>query len=764
MTSFKFSELKNLHNHGLALHWLKPRSKMPVESRWTKGPRLDWDTFKGKYQKGYNVGVRLGEASKVAGAYLAVIDVDVKSDNPKHRKEAEGKLFEIFPEAKNAPYVLSGRGNGSAHYYVRVKTPVSGSERKGQSSEVVKVKMPSTPPSQKEISQLSEAERKAGLRLRPAWEVSLLSEGRQVVLPGSLHPDTGKLYEWGRVLNGNAHAIPEIHSVTGKSSALNGPAHPLPRNLSPRVFKEVNLNSLGLRRDQIEALESGAGVTDRSAYCFSLCMALLARKIPESQIVSLLTDPKYWLSATGYEHAKTKSRERAAQWIEKYCLRKAKEKVNESAFDHEVVEEDSSPDTKPSVFSEMKDWHKELDLQNGPRGAPPTLRATFKNLKLIIENEISPHLLKRDIFSNEDIYAAKTPWGFKPGRKRSGSMDDALHFKQWLIENFELEVSLNLIEEALSSIALQNQFHPVKEFLEGLQWDGVERVPTVFRRYLNAKMPEPYLTAVTRKFFLALIARIYHPGIKFDHVVVFEGKQGIGKSTFSSILVGEKWFLDGLPNLHDKDAALNLQGIWLVEMGELSTLYRSELETAKAFITRQVDKVRPPYGKRREDFARSCVFTGTTNDHEYLMDASGGRRFWSVFVEGCDFDALKRDRLQLLAEAKFLYDFCMEPLFLSGKEKIQATEVQDSRRVEDEGDSMETAFLEWLETPVQERNGPGIDLNKIKMEDLFEGPWAKLKLTMTMSNRKAAGRVLRKMGYQKSVYRKGKFWVKKKEA
>jgi predicted P-loop ATPase len=272
-------------------------------------------------------------------------------------------------------------------------------------------------------------------------------------------------------------------------------------------------------------------------------------------------------------------------------------------------------------------------------------------------------------------------------------------------------------------------------------------------------MPEPYLSAVTRKFFLALIARIYQPGIKFDHVVIFEGKQGIGKSTFSSILVGEKWFLDGLPNLHDKDSALNLQGIWLVEMGELSALQRSELESAKAFITRQVDKVRPPYGRRREDFPRSCIFTGTTNDREYLMDPTGGRRFWNVLVHGCDFDALHKDRLQLLAEAKFLYDFCFEPLYLSGREKLQAVKIQESRRVQDEGDEMEAAFIDWLNTPTEERLGPAIDLEKVRLSDLFEGPWAKLKLPMTMANRKAAGRVLRKMGYERAHSRNGKFWV-----
>lgn len=764
----KFDQLKHLHRHGLALHWLKPRSKMPVESGWTRGPRLDWETFKRKYHAGNNVGVRLGEVSKVGGAYLAVIDVDVKSITDEHRKEAYRKLFELFPEAKNAPWVSSGRGNGSAHYYVRTSKPISGADRKGQSSEVVKVKMPSVAPSKRELTELSDQELKSGYRLRAAWEISLLSEGRQVVLPPSVHPDTGKPYAWGKEINGKAESIPQIlghsHATPGKSTALSAPRVDLP----PTEFERVDGAALGLRPDQLAALETGEGVEDRSAYAFGLCMALVQRGVSDNRIVSLLTDRRYWLSAVGFDHAKTTSRTRAALWVRKYCLAKAKEKVSASVFDHEVEELPTEPANLAGIIGADKeggdgDWRRDLDLQNGPRGAPPTIRATFKNIRLILENEIGTDLLRRDLFANEEIYGCKTPWGFKKGRKRSGSADDALHVKKWLIEHYSLEASLNLIDEALSSIALQNQFHPVKEFLESLEWDGVPRVDTAFRTYLSAEMPEPYLSAITRKFFLALIARIYEPGIKFDHVVVFEGKQGIGKSTFSSILVGEKWFLDGLPNLHDKDAALNLQGIWLVEMGELSALYRSELEAAKAFITRQVDKVRPPYGKRREDFPRSCIFSGTTNDREYLLDPTGGRRFWNVLVHGCDFEALKRDRAQLLAEAKFLYDFCMEPLYLQGKEKLQAGKIQESRRVEDEGDSMETAFLEWLETKPEERMGPVIDLKKIKIEDLFDGPWSKLKLQKTMAVRKAAGRVLRKMGYNRVHSREGKVWISVKK-
>ncbi len=766
----EIKDLKRLHNHGLALHWLRPKSKVPVESGWTKGPRLEWDDFKRRYRKGFNVGVRLGSASKVGGDYLAVIDLDVKSSEARHQEEAERKLRELFPEAKGAPRVDSGRGNGSGHRYVRVPKPIAGSERKAQSAETVRVKMPSVPPSKNEKSQLSEEELAAGWRLRPAWEISLLSEGRQVVLPGSIHPDTGRAYEWVRPINGSVDSIPRITAVPGMSAASKPVPEASPASVTPSGFKvePVDVDKLGLRPEQVAAIETGEGVEDRSAYCFGLAMSLIQRGVSDNAILNLLSDRRHWLAATAFEHAKTETRARAVRWLDRYVLRPAHAKVEESVFD-EVEELPRADAVTASVKGSDKletnseengeDWRATLDLQGGTRGAPPTVRATFKNAVLILQNELGFDLLKRNLFEEGDLWNRETPWGYQPGRKRSGGMDDALHVKGWLIEKYSVECSLTLIDEALTAIALENQFHPVKDFLESLEWDGVERVPTAFKRYLKAEMPEPYLTAVTRKFFLALIARIYQPGIKFDHVVIFEGKQGIGKSTFASILVGEKWFLDGLPNLQDKDSALNLQGIWLVEMGELSSLYRSELEAAKAFITRTTDKVRPPYGRRREEYPRSCVFVGTTNDHEYLLDATGGRRFWSVLVHGCDFEGIKRDRLQLLAEAKFLYDFCMEPLYLRGPEKKQAVVIQDSRRVEDEGDEMKTAFLEWLDKKPEERDGSGLDLNRFKLDDLWNGPWEKLNLNKSMANRKAAGRVLRQMGFIRKHSRKGKVWV-----
>lgn len=745
-----FKEIKRLHKLGFAIHWLKPKSKAPVLPGWTKGPRASLSDLKKLYREGMNVGVRLGKVSKVADGYLAVIDVDIKSEESRHRLEAEKKLFELYPELKTAPLVFSGRGNGSAHYYVRLKEPVSGDNRKAQSTETVKVLMPSAKPSKKELEVLSSPEIQKGVRLRAAWEISLLSEGRQVVLPGSFHPDTGRLYKWAQMVADDGSNLPVLAIEAGKSGALDeqsvlGVTRPLDTAQAQYQFEAVDPESLGLRQDQIDALTTGEGVEDRSAYCFGLCMALLQRKVSEKKIISLLTDRSFFLGQTAFDHARTTSRERAALWLKKYCLAKAKTKVHESLFENEIVEvKDDSPE-----------WVKGLDRTSGGKGQAPKLRPTFHNVVSILENEVSSALLKRNLFSNEDFFGVDTPWGCVAGQRRSGGSEDALQVKKWLIETFDLEPSVSLIEEALLYITTQNEFHPVKDFLEALEWDGEPRVENAFKTYLGARMPEPYLTEVSRKFFLAMIKRIYEPGCKFDHLPVLEGAQGIGKSSFGKILVGKEWFMDGLPDLADKDAALNLQGIWLVEMSELSSLYRSQLEQAKAFISRETDKVRPPYGKRRVDLPRQCVFLGTTNSQDYLTDPTGNRRYWPVFVEGCDFEGLERDRLQLLAEAKFIYDFAIEPLWLQGKAKKQAVKLQELRRIETEGDSMESRFMKWLSQPEKERSIP---IDNIALEDLFDvGPFS--VYPKNQANRIWAASVLRKAGYSRQHTREGKRWV-----
>lgn len=777
-TTFRFSELRALHARGFTLHWLKPRSKAPIGLGWAKAPRLDFDSFKKEYRAGFNVGVRLGKVSRVDEGFLAVIDVDVKGTKPEHQKEAEEKLFEIFPEAKTAPCVISGRGNGSAHYYVTVSEPFSGGERKAQSSEIVKVKMPSAKPSRNEESKLTRQELDAGWRLRPAWEISLLCEGRQVVLPGSVHPDSGRNYEWLASRTLQVARLPRIATETANSAASNPKAvlGPVTPSLASLKLTSVDVESLGLRVDQVASIQHGAGVTDRSGAVFALAMAMLQRRIPESVILSVFTDRRYYLGQTAYDHAKTSDRLKAARWLQKYTLPRAKAQTQASAFAHEVKEEPNEPDASPepaktqkqeiaitsisgpgaSAFAEAGDWKQDLDLQPGPKGAPPTIRPTLKNLRLILGNTIGEDFLRFDDFSQREFWAYEVPWGVEAGQQRSSGTQDEIKLKGWLIDEWGIEASIALLTETLAWFSGQNHFHPVKDYLETLEWDGEERIATAFEDYLGVRMPKAYVRAVSKKFFLALIARIYQPGCKFDHLPVLEGRQGIGKSTFGRILVGDKWFMDGLPDLADKDAALNLTGIWLCEMSELSSLYRSQLEVAKAFITRQVDKVRPPYGARRVELPRQTVFLGTTNDRDYLVDETGNRRFWPILISGCDFEALERDREQLLAEAHWCYLTESEPLYLRGEALRLAEQIQESRRVDDDSDSISFKIREWLKLPTAKRNIK--DITRIRLDELFDaGPlFGMQKNTVT---RKKAAVVLRKSGYRRVTTNAGRIWV-----
>lgn len=231
--------------------------------------------------------------------------------------------------------------------------------------------------------------------------------------------------------------------------------------------------------------------------------------------------------------------------------------------------------------------------------------------------------------------------------------DDLLHgIRAAITREYDFEPSLTQASEALSALALLNQWHPIREYLDGLQWDGVDRISTFFTRYCGTELT-PYSSEVAKLLLRACVARVTQPGIKYDTMVILEGRQGCGKSSLVSILGGE-WALEGLPNksdLNNKDVIQQIQGHWIIEVEELAVMRKSDVDSMKAFLTRTTDKARFAYAREAKEYPRQCVFIGTTNDDEYLLDSTGNRRFLPIEVEHIDLPGLIEDRNQIWAQA-----------------------------------------------------------------------------------------------------------------
>lgn len=270
-----------------------------------------------------------------------------------------------------------------------------------------------------------------------------------------------------------------------------------------------------------------------------------------------------------------------------------------------------------------------------------------------------------------------TPWGDKEVLKWTDQEDRLT--ADWL-QHHGIEVSVSVAGEAVQTVARDRSFHPVRDYLSSLSWDGKKRIDSWLKTYLGVKKSN-YSSTVGARWLISAVARVYRPGAKVDSCLILEGPQGKGKSTALRTLAGQ-WFADEISELGSKDAALQLVGVWIIEMAELDALHRSDVSRIKSFISRQQDHFRPPYGRHAIDVPRQCVFAGTVNKSTYLQDETGGRRFWPVACgETIDIDGLARDRDQLWAEARKCLE-AGEHWWLDKNKLIRAAETEQADRYE----------------------------------------------------------------------------------
>jgi hypothetical protein len=230
--------------------------------------------------------------------------------------------------------------------------------------------------------------------------------------------------------------------------------------------------------------------------------------------------------------------------------------------------------------------------------------------------------------------------------------DDACAvLRAMIIDTFGFDPRAENVRDAVTQLCLEHTFHPIRQMLVDLRWDKIHRLDTWLASYVGAD-DTPLNRAIGRILLIAAVRRVREPGVKFDTIVIFEGKQGTGKSTALRILAGPGNHSDNeLLTLDTKAQMEAMEGVWIYELSEMSGLNKSEVERMKAFASRDVDRARMSYGRFSEARGRQTIFVGTTNEHKYLKDRTGNRRFLPVKTGVIDLEALRLDRDQLWAEA-----------------------------------------------------------------------------------------------------------------
>lgn len=735
------NEVAPLVRAGVAVHWLRPRSKAPVDDGWSTAPVATIERLRASYAPGLNGGVRLGEPSKLGDLYLHLIDVDIR--DTAQAADAWAELDRLLPGARDLPFVVSGSGGESRHVYLLCETAFP-SKKLARSAGF---KMVFDPAKGREVK-------------RRDWEIELFGTGKQAVLPPSIHPDTGRPYRWGRPLDLELIELglgPVISAerLAGMGVRLEAPS-------DEDLVGLTRQNPLGLEEPEIRRILADLPLDD---WCEDRDGWLQVGMALHHEHAGAESGYALWCEFSR-QSAKFNEKEQRQVWksfkgrpvsVRMATLVKAAAIARlERQFDDEPESNtlpspmpaaeaddfddllDGADDPLDEIISEVADvdtlWRRKLDLTEDG-----IIKPTLHNVRLIVAHDPRTRGLPQLNEFLGEVVQRQSPGQLAKARRASKEVKQ-LAGPIWRVRNrgngdqwndardnairdlfeapktqggYGLKITDRDLKAAVDMVARDNGFHPVREYLTGLKWDGQARLDTFFVRHLGAP-DNAYSREIARLFMLGAVARAFEPGHKFDFVPILEGLQGKRKSTFIKILARD-WSAELQGDFHDRKAMVEkMQGAWILEIPELSGFSKAEVQEIKAFVSAESDKVRLAYARRGDSYLRQCVFAGSTNEGRYLRDSTGARRFWPVHCTVAEIDtaAVEREIDQVWAEAFAAYQTLRTaqphgtlPLFLRDEALAEAQRIQESRRVETSEDAMAGKIGAWLDGPIRDEHG-----------------------------------------------------------
>ena len=638
---------------------------MSVKTQWTHtqpDPTLDAEAFPDNY------GVVLRDD-------ILVIDVDPKNfsegDDPWLRLKTDlgmkpGEEFDTYT-------VSSQKYRQSAHVYFRKPKGVNLQTRVKKYGKGIEVK----------------------------------TYGSYLVGPGSTHPDTGKPYV---VVHGRPEQLMDapqyILTEWGRQSRSERSGKGVVEYVDSPENRKKYINFLASRDPAVEGMNG-------DQWTFLTAAAGRDIGLPEQATFDLMMEffnPKC-----------------APPWTEKELAKKvanaymyAKDEIGnlnaEAVFD--PVE---PPKNDIKVSDAHREWQIKIDRKAADKKAniiwkirgsydpksldEPELRNSLVNVINFFQR---PHhgmyqnpfyrLVRYNVFTKNIEFTRSAPWHTAFHKVKYWSDDETGQFRAWLSAVRDFEAPEKLVLDGVIVAAQFRKYHPLLDYYNGLKWDGVPRIDKLMSYYCGAE-DNIYTREVGRRIMIALIARIMVPAYtgeaaKHDHLLVLEGAQGTGKSTFCDIL-GGGYYADMHIDPHNKDSMQGQLGKHVIELSEMTYNRRSDVEAMKQFLSRKTDWLRLPYGKMFQDIPRQSIFIATTNELAgYMRDQTGNRRMWPVRTHEFRNAELKADRDQLFAEALYAWR-AGEVHYFTDENVIEAAMCEQSRRAE--VDIWVEAVELWLE-------------------------------------------------------------------